>query len=637
MLMRRVPHLRPVMVSLVLASALSSQNPSPGGQLPPRPVTDAYPAYTPVAAQGYTASQLLVKEARWIRNQVWATGAVSDAATFLIPRSYDVTSGYGFLGTDYFSWMVDNNNTYFNYDAANNTHKCDVPKDHSNDATIERVLMAWGANAYDTASWAVALSAATRCRPFSREEKADFTNALNAYLKFLVSASYPGGLLSYRAYDVNGALRWGYGESGEDAAYGTDAFGNPMDVRNAFYWQFAPPRWQNPDPHWDPLGAPGALMSWPGWSVITGEEAWAAFLGPLQVAYNQNPDRAGWAAATQPINVPRLVENACRALHAVELMQNTATGGLYRNVSPPDGTGDLAFATSLENNWSMYTGLGFLERALVDLQGSLPRGANRVDVDLDQSLATLRKVRKGMGAFFRNKPLVWHAKGDPFGDPAAVKEAFFLQGTTGRGDAAVGVTGAFATDVQTWGIAAILGDRELEKALEGLYGTHFLYDMFQAAIDLGGYYVTDPARGRILAGIGFNAQEPGDPAAQVSGEWTWGAINAAIVLADFYGEPAHADPVRAAALLGHARAMIDGVNRYASHDYNPQRLRDGLDWVGYLYANKRQWIPWGWFSNACPSQAATTWAFRVNCGFNAFELGGGEHQATVKALGLAGR
>jgi len=33
---------------------------------------------------------------------------------------------------------------------------------------------------------------------------------------------------------------------------------------------------------------------------------------------------------------------------------------------------------------------------------------------------------------------------------------------------------------------------------------------------------------------------------------------------------------------------------------------------------------------------ATSWAFRVNAGFDSFTLGGGEHQATVKALGLAG-
>ena len=90
------------------------------------------------------------------------------------------------------------------------------------------------------------------------------------------------------------------------------------------------------------------------------------------------------------------------------------------------------------------------------------------------------------------------------------------------------------------------------------------------------------------------------------------------------------------ALLAQARDMIAGVNACCSQCYNPQRLPGGRDWAGYLYANARQWIPWGWWSNACPSQAATSCAFRVNAGFDSFELGGGDHQATGKALGLAG-
>ena len=41
-----------------------------------------------------------------------------------------------------------------------------------------------------------------------------------------------------------------------------------------------------------------------------------------------------------------------------------------------------------------------------------------------------------------------------------------------------------------------------------------------------------------LAGIGFNSQTFGDPASQMSGEWTWGAINAAIAWPTSAGSPA---------------------------------------------------------------------------------------------------
>ena len=618
-----------LLITAILAPACA-QNP-----IQPAPGIELYPPNVPITPQRFTPAQLLAAEARWIRNQVWATGPVAAADTALLPRSYDVTSGYGLLNTDYFSWLLEHNDSYFQFDASHNDHRADVPLDHSNDAPIERVLMAWGSSGYDAATWAIAMAAAQRCAVFSAEDKADFTRALNAYLRVLVTASYPGGLRSYRAWDADGSRRWHYGESGQDAAFGSDAQGRALDARNAFHWQFAPARWQNPDPHWDPLAPAGAVLNWPGWAVITGEEAWAAFLGPMQVARCLNPG-TGWSAASAPVPALSLVENACRELHGVELMQNSVTGGIYRQVGAPDQPADSSFPTSVENNWSVYTGLGFLERALADLQASPPQPGQTPDLDPAEAIVTVRRIRTRMGGFFRNRALVWHAKGEPFGDPAAVDYGFFLQGTTGMAGAAVGVTSAFATDVQTWGIAAILGDRALERDLEGVYGRHFLHDMFKAAIGLGGYYGTAPGGARILEGIGFNAQKAGAPEAQLSGEWTWGAINAAMLLAEFYQESGRQDPARVTELMGQARSMIAGVNRLASHDYNPRRLKDGRDWVGYLYANRRAWIPWGWFSNACPSQAATTWALMVNSGFNPFELGGGDHRASVKALGLAG-
>ena len=610
--------------------------PAPFAGIPavPLPASLGFPPYVPVSGQNFSPAQRLVKEGSWIRNQVWTSGTIGDASAYLFPKGYDVTSGYGFLGTDYFSWMVENNFPYYQYDLAHDDHQLDVPLDSSDDAPIERVMMANGTNSYDMASWSIALSAATRNRHFPAVAIDDFTDALVAYHHFLLTSSFPAGFQSYRA---GGGGTWQYGETGVDASSGTDGQGRPYDARNAYYWAYPAPRWQNPDPHWDPKAPIGAVMNWPGWDVVTGEQAWAALVAPMQVAYNQNGGRPGWSAVTAPIDALALVGNACRALHAVDLMQNSATGGIYRNVRPPNRP-DAAkwFDLSMENNWSLYTGLGFLRAAVLDLRSALPGYKEVLDFDLDQSLLDLDRIQGGMVRFFMNKALVWHAKGQPFGDPLAIGSGFFLQGTAGRAGAARGNTDAFATDVQTWGIAAILGDRKLEQALEPVYGKDFLYDMFQSAIGLGGYWRPDGDGRPVLAGIGFNAQMVQDPASQMSGEWTWGAINAAIVLADFYREPAHLDPVKAGLLLASARTMIAGVDALCSHYYNPRHRPDGREWVGYLYANARQWIPWGWYSNACPSQAATSWAMRVDAGFNSFELGGGSHQATAETLGLAG-
>lgn len=605
------------------------------GERVPLPSSNAYPPFTPVSTRAFGPAGLLVRQARWIRNQVWTAGTLGEASAYLFPKGYDVDSGYGMLGTDYFTWMLENNYGYYQYDLAHDDHQLDVPLGTGDDAAIERVMMAGGADSYDMASWAVALSAATRTGHFSRAETDDFNAALLAYHHFLLTSSYPGGFQSYR---VGGSGTWQYGESSEDPTAGSDADGRPHDARNAYYWAYPAPRWQNPDPHWDPLSPSGAVMDWPGWDAVTGEEAWIALLAPMQVAFNQNRGRPGWAAVQQPIDAVALVGNACRALRAIGLMRNSATGAVYRNVRPPGRPDDPKwFDVSLENNWSLYTGLRFLRAALTDLRAAMPDYGRVLDFDLDQALLDLDRIQGGLRTFFKNKALVWHAPGEPFDDPAALGCGFFLQGCSGRAGAARGNHAAFATDVQTWGVAAILGDRDLERELEPIYGQDFLYRMFRSAIDLGGYARPGPDGRPVLAGIGFNAQAPGDPAGQMSGEWTWGAINAAILLADFYREPGHADPARRAELMACARTMIAGVDRYCSHDYNPGDRADGLEWAGTLYANAREWIPWGWFSNACPSQAATTWAMRVNAGFDSFELGGGEHQATVLELGLAGR
>jgi len=41
-----------------------------------------------------------------------------------------------------------------------------------------------------------------------------------------------------------------------------------------------------------------------------------------------------------------------------------------------------------------------------------------------------------------------------------------------------------------------------------------------------------------------------------------------------------------------------------------------------LYANKRYWIPFGWWANPIPSLASTGWAALVDSMYNPFYLGG---------------
>ena len=43
----------------------------------------------------------------------------------------------------------------------------------------------------------------------------------------------------------------------------------------------------------------------------------------------------------------------------------------------------------------------------------------------------------------------------------------------------------------------------------------------------------------------------------------------------------------------------------------------------YLYANKRFFIPWGWYANPIGATSSTGWAVFYDYMYNPFQLGGG--------------
>merc|ERR1711988_88149 len=55
----------------------------------------------------------------------------------------------------------------------------------------------------------------------------------------------------------------------------------------------------------------------------------------------------------------------------------------------------------------------------------------------------------------------------------------------------------------------------------------------------------------------------------------------------------------------------------------PAPERQGGSSKAVKYANKRYWIPFGWWANPNPSLASTSWAMLVDKQYNPFFLGGG--------------
>jgi len=77
-------------------------------------------------------------------------------------------------------------------------------------------------------------------------------------------------------------------------------------------------------------------------------------------------------------------------------------------------------------------------------------------------------------------------------------------------------------------------------------------------------------------------------------------------------------------LLADAASMAKLMNTSVIPCDDGVWCRGGLVQVdgSYLYANKRFFIPWGWYANPIGATASTAWAVLNDFNYNPFQLGG---------------
>jgi len=167
----------------------------------------------------------------------------------------------------------------------------------------------------------------------------------------------------------------------------------------------------------------------------------------------------------------------------------------------------------------------------------------------------------------------------------------------------------FALDCQTWAILALSPAR-----IDGWYGPGEAYKIWKSAKKHAGYYED----GR-LCGVGFV-----DGHEIQSAEWTWGAIGAVNELALYYQKTR---PDWAGECLADSLSMLKGLEKLKHTD------KDGHQ--SYLYANKRYYIPWGWWANPIPNLVSTAWAYLIQNGYNPFKLGQKTRWSTLSGLQAA--
>jgi len=501
----------------------------------------------------------------------------------------------------------------------------------------ERVNVHSGTNIYDAATWQIAVMLGAVVNRFGNQLDVDPYDLVSNENRVL-SGTYvaPNVPLGSRATTTKNLY-----------VYNGTRIDNP---RAAYAFRMTPAAWLVDDPLKDsqfasaihtealpgnnPQYQPGRV-SWSDWKPITGDNAWAFLVGPLQAAYlHYVVDQRRSYVPFQDAGV----QNAVAVLPAFAAMQSSSGAVYYA----PSGTlgNDSAqavsqFFVSVENNLSLYAGLRILDATLAaelahdpDLGSS---GRNRLSESRRLIAAmiaggTLGNVRhtKGLLSFLRS---------------SAWNKDEFLQGGAANIPGAeewLPTAGAKAVDVNTWGVAA-LGPKQVDD----WFGFGAALRIWRSVKTWGAYGVE-----RTLLGVGYSDADGNGRNAdgtyrsgELSAEWTAGAIVMVRSMIRYY-ESLSPDP-RAAEFVRELRSdeadMIQGIqalrfDRYVAGSL-PGKPKNYANLIvepegpqgaqPYLYASTRYLIPFGWYANPLPSTCSTAWVLLVADGYDPFVYGGG--------------
>ncbi len=491
----------------------------------------------------------------------------------------------------------------------------------------ERTLTRFGLNLYDAATWQIALTLWNLYDvAFIYENNILYTSTTG---DATAENGQPGGITDIRADSA--AFQYGTNKISGSALKTVTYPGNTTHFPatngkpgppvkkgpGSFYFRMIGPHykmvdpmagsygnaWKYPWPNYDSTTTWNTygIIHFNDWKPITGENVWAAMLGPLQalgLKTNNNmtnstcgdyfliPKKAcDWKTfetTPPPVQLGISIIPALLALQAdVGTLFHCPWGS---KIFPPDP--DEGANVSNENNFSGYASIDAMYWTLTNYSKSSS------DEVLSWALLSITDLRTGLNKWF-DAPSILSAKGQLPNDQQVIPQGGHYN-TSGYHPVAINTDGGLAVDCQTWGMTVMGRER-----IDGAYGMGFAYNIWQTAKKYAGYY-----KGEVLCGVGYTdlASTNGTaiPKNNIwSAEWTFGAINMAQVLSQSYAEAGQA--TKAQELLTDAQSMYNQVTLPW-----PEGLRfpDG----SYVYANKRFFIPWGWFSNPISALCSTAWS-----------------------------
>lgn len=488
----------------------------------------------------------------------------------------------------------------------------------------ERTLTRFGLNLYDAATWQIALTlwnlydvafiyennilytgttgpnnGAPGGITDIRADSSDFQYGPNKTGgSDLTQVVYPGNVTHFPA--VNG-------KPGSPVTKGPGSFfyrmigahykmTDPMVGSYGNAWKYPWPNYDSTTT-WNTFG----IIHFNDWKPITGENVWGAILGPIQALglktnnnltntscgnYFMNPpiacDWSKYYTSPPPVQLAISILPALLALQAdVGTLFHCPWGA---KIFPPDP--DEGANVSNENNFSGFASIDVLYWVLTNY--SKPTNP---DQTMQWALQSVTSLRTGLLKWFGDASIL-SAVGQLPGGAQVVPQGGHYN-SSGYFPVPLNVRGGLAIDCQTWGMT-VMG-REM---LDNKYGMGTCFKIWNTSKSYAGYY-----KGNVLAGVGYTDLSNSNGSVPVrdiwSAEWTFGAINMAQVLSKSYADAGQTE--MAQSLLQDAQSMYNQVTQLW-----PQGLRfpDG----SYVYANKRFFIPWGWFSNPISALCSTAWS-----------------------------
>lgn len=512
----------------------------------------------------------------------------------------------------------------------------------------ERTLTRFGLNLYDAATWQIALSLWNlHDVAYVYEENILYPGTTGAGG---TKDGGPGGIVSIRA--DNDGFQYGphrtggadlktvtypgnvthfpfvNGKVGKPTTKGPGSFFYRMigpyylmtDPMNGHYgnaWKFPWPNYDSTT-SWNTFGE----IHFNDWKPITGENVWGTMLGPLQgLGLKTNNNLTNSTCGNEfrrphaPCDwskfetAPPSIQLGISIIPALLALQDPA-GTLFHcpwgsKIFPPDP--DEGANLSNENNFSGYASIDVFYWVLKNYT------AGSSSQELQWALQAATMLREGLNKWF-DRPDILSPKGQLANNAQVVPQGGHLN-SSGYFPVPIDTTGGLAMDCQTWGMTVMTRER-----MDTNWGHGTAYNIWQTAKQYAGY-----KKGTVLAGVGYtdlaNTNGTSIPVNTIwSAEWTFGAINMCQIIGQSYID--NGDATMGQSMLQDAQSMYNEVTR----DW-PEGLRfpDG----SYVYANKRFFIPWGWFSNPIGATCSTAWSVMQARNFDPFHWGGGNKPKLV--------